>query len=92
MARITSSQRIAISGTTAVSTTMIRGAPYAIVASADCTVRFGASNVVAAADTAGNFFLAKGVIIEHIPTDASDSFVAVIGTTGSLYVARVEGV
>lgn len=91
MPRITGSQRIAITSSSAPSTVLSPGSHYAITATADCTIRFGASNVVAAHDTPGNWPLVKGQIIEHVPTDATDSFVAVIGTTGSLYIGRVEG-
>lgn len=94
MARLINTQRIAISGTSAISTTLTKGLRYALVASADCTIRQGGSGVAAAADTANNFFLAKGVILEITVTTtgaSGDSFIAVIGTGGSLYIATVEG-
>jgi hypothetical protein len=90
-AKILKSQRIAITGASAPSTAMALGLKYAIKASADCTIRFGASGVVAAADTANNWFMNKGETIEYSPSDANDQFVAVIGTSGSLYIATLEG-
>jgi hypothetical protein len=90
-AKIISSQRIAIAGAPARSTTLSAGHKYAVTASADCTIRQGGSAVDAAADTANNWFLAKGAVVELIVSDASDAFISVVGTSGSLYIARLDG-
>lgn len=90
-AKITTSQRIAISGTSARSTALALNFKYAVTCSVDCTIRQGSSSVDAAADTANNWFLAKGSVIEVYPSDASDQYIAVIGTSGSLYIARLDG-
>ncbi len=93
MARLNGSQRIAISGTTAVSAQLTIGATYAISATADCFIRQGASNVVATADQAGSFPLKAGAILDTIrPSGADNQYIAVIGTTGALYIALLEGV
>jgi hypothetical protein len=90
-AKIVSSQRLAISGSPARSAQLDRGHKYAVTASADCTIRQGASNVDAAADTANNWFLPKGAVVELMVSDASDGFISVVGTSGSLYIARLDG-
>ena len=90
-AKITSTQRIAIAGASARSAALAIGYKYAVTASADCTIRQGSSTVDAAADTANNWFLAKGAVIEVYPSEASDQYIAVIGTSGSLYIARLDG-
>ena len=88
------SQRLAIGAASVRSTLLAKGFAYAVTASVDCTIRQGGSAVVAVADTADNWFLAKGAAIELAVSDASDGYVAVIavaGTSGSLYIATLEG-
>ncbi len=89
-ANITVTQRIAIAGAAARSAALSVSHKHAITASADCTIRQGGSAVDAAADTANNFFLAKGVVLEITPTEAANQYVSVIGTSGSLYIARLD--
>lgn len=90
-AKITSSQRLAISGSPARSAQLTAKAKYALTASADCTIRQGGSAVDAAADTADNWFMAKGATIEIYVSDATDAFISVVGASGSLYIARLDG-
>ena len=91
-ANITTTQRIAIGVASARSTALGLGFKYAITASADCTIRQGGSTVDAAIDTANNWFLPKGGVIEIQPKDASDQYIAVIGASagGSVYIARED--
>ncbi|HMG21783.1 MAG TPA: hypothetical protein VK607_10715 [Kofleriaceae bacterium] len=91
MARITTSQRIAISGTAARSTALGLNQRYAITCTADCTIRQGGSAVDAQADTANNWALGKNATIEITVSAAADQYISVIGTTGSLYIARLDG-
>ena len=91
-ANITSSIRVAIAATATRSTAIPVGFLYTVTASADCTIRQGGIAVDAAIDTANNFFLAKGAIIEICPVDASDQYISTIAAVagGSVHIARLD--
>jgi hypothetical protein len=91
MAKMVTTQRLAISGVSNRSTQLPTGSKVALSATADCTVRQGGSTVVAVADAANTFPLAKGQIIELSVDGASSAYFAVIGTTGSFCVATLDG-
>lgn len=90
-AKVRTVQVLAISGVQNRSTQLAPGFKYALRPSADCWYRQGASNVAAQVDTPDNFFLNKGATDELIVSDATDSFISVIGASGSLCIARLEG-
>lgn len=91
MATMTTTQRLAISGTQNRSTALPIGSKVALSATADCTVRQGGSTVAAVADAANTFPLAKGQIIELSITGAANQYFSVIGTTGSFCIATLDG-
>lgn len=64
---------------------------YGLVADSDCWIKQGASTVTAVASTANNLFLAKGAMVEIMVSDANDGFIACVGASGTLCVARLEG-